>query len=78
MIAVRRGYVTAISFTDATGAPWPIGEVLVDALFLPGPAEADGEGSGRPDHLLYLVPAGNAPCTATRRSSFSVSRSPWC
>ena len=56
MIAVRRGYVTAISFTDATGAPWPIGEVLVDALFVPGPAEVDGEGSGRPDHLLYLVP----------------------
>ena len=34
MIAVRRGYVTAISFTDTTGAPWPIEEVLVDARFL--------------------------------------------
>ena len=56
MIAVRRGYVTAVSFTDATGVPWPIEEVLVDALFVPGPAEADGEGSGRRDHLLYLVP----------------------
>ena len=56
MIAVRRGYVTAISFTGATGAPWPIEEVLVDALFVPGPAEADGESSGQPDHLLYLVP----------------------
>ena len=56
MIAVRRGYVTAVSFTDATGVPWPIEEVLVDALFVPGPAEADGEGSGQPDHLLYLVP----------------------
>ena len=56
MIVVRKGYVTAVSFTDATGVPWPIEEVLVNALFVPGPAEVDGEGSGRPDHLLYLVP----------------------
>ena len=34
-IAVRKGYVTAVSFTDATGAPWPIEEVLVDGRFLP-------------------------------------------
>ena len=34
VIAVRKGYVTAVSFTDATGAPWPIGEVLVDRRFL--------------------------------------------
>ncbi|MDE0051557.1 MAG: hypothetical protein OXO52_17345 [Rhodospirillales bacterium] len=66
-IALRRGYVTAISFADSTGAPWPIEEALVDSRFLPpdGPAEG-GEGdraSGR--HLLYLAPsaaylAGNA------------------
>ena len=56
VIAVRKGYVTAVSFTDATGAPWPIEEVLVDALFVPGPAETGGEDSGRPGHLLYLVP----------------------
>ena len=31
-IAVRRGYATAVSFTDATGAPWPIENVLVDQL----------------------------------------------
>ena len=34
MIAVRKGYVTAVSFTDATGAPWPIEDALVDARFL--------------------------------------------
>ena len=67
MIAVRKGYVTAVSFTDATGAPWPIEEVLVDVRFLPEavlpqavPHEAaggDGGGSGRvASHLLYLAP----------------------
>ena len=34
-IALRRGYVTALSFTDMTGAPWPIEEALVDRRFLP-------------------------------------------
>ena len=65
-IALRRGYVTAVSFTDSTGAPWPIEEALVDSRFLPPGAEggAEDEGSGS-RHLLYLAPqaaylAGNA------------------
>ena len=33
-IAVRKGYVTAVSFTGATGAPWPIEDALVDGRFL--------------------------------------------
>ena len=52
-VALARGYTTAISFTDVTGEPWPIEEVLVDEAFLPARA---GE---RPDgarHLLYLAP----------------------
>ena len=52
-IAVRRGYATAVSFTDATGAPWPIENVLVDRRFLPE-VEESGEAGGA--HLLYLVP----------------------
>ena len=52
-IAVRRGYATAISFTDATGAPWPIENVLVDRRFL---AATEGGGEEREGHLLYLVP----------------------
>lgn len=70
-IAVRKGYVTAVSFTDATGAPWPIERVLVDGRFLSetvlsetvrpaGGAEdhgGAGRGSGRvASHLLYLAP----------------------
>ncbi len=62
-IALRRGYVTAISFTDSTGAPWPIEEALVDRRFLPPGAEsgaADEEsGSG---HLLYLAPQAAYLC----------------
>ena len=58
VIAVRRGYVTAVSFTDMTGAPWPIEEALVDRRFLPpdteGGAADDAGGNG---HLLYLAPA---------------------
>ena len=62
-IALRRGYVTAVSFTDATGAPWPIEEALVDRRFLPPGAEEE-DAAGR-SHLLYLAPsvaylAGNA------------------
>ncbi len=62
-IAVRRGYATAVSFTDATGAPWPIENVLVDRRFLPEAVlpeavlpevEEGGEAGG--GHLLYLVP----------------------
>ena len=70
VIAVRKGYVTAVSFTDATGAPWPIGEVLVDRRFLPAAvlpeavlpeaAGSEGEGDGGSgrvaSHLLYLAP----------------------
>ena len=69
-IALRRGYVTAVSFTDSTGAPWPIEEALVDRRFLPpdpqGRAADDGSGSGPMEsHLLYLAPqaaylSGNA------------------
>ena len=58
-IAVRRGYVTAVSFTDMTGAPWPIEEALVDRRFVP-PGGADGQASGSgpsASHLLYLAPA---------------------
>ena len=59
VIAVRKDYVTAVSFTDATGAPWPIEEVLVDGRFLPQAASEGGDdgGSGRvASHLLYLAP----------------------
>ena len=59
-IAVRKGYVTAVSFTDATGAPWPIEDVLLDARFMPGTAEADDEAGGRSEHLFYLAPQTRA------------------
>ena len=57
-IALRRGYVTVVSFADSTGAPWPIEEALVDRRFLPpeplGGTEEDAPGSS---HLLYLAPS---------------------
>ena len=65
-IALRRGYVTAVSFTDLTGAPWPIEEALVDRRFLPPGAETAAAGGGTgsgpmasrvASHLLYLAPA---------------------
>ena len=61
-IALRRGYVTAVSFTDSTGAPWPIEEVLVDRRFLPPGSDGQGsrEASGSSpmaSHLLYLAPS---------------------
>ena len=74
-IALRRGYTTVVSFTDSTGAPWPIEEALVDRRFLPpggpaGPGDGEAPGNGRvaspmASHLLYLAPvaaylAGNA------------------
>ena len=59
-IAVRKGYVTAVSFSDATGAPWPIEEVLLDDRFVPGKAEADDAGGGRSEHLFYLAPQTRA------------------
>ena len=57
-IAVRKGYVTAVSFSDATGAPWPIEEVLLDDRFVPGTAGADDAAGGR--HLFYLAPQTRA------------------
>ena len=63
-IALRRGYVTVVSFTDMTGAPWPIEEALVDRRFLPPGGDegrgTDDQGSGSglvASHLLYLAPA---------------------
>ena len=57
MIALRRGYVTAVSFTDSTGAPWPIEEALVDRRFLPPGAESGaGDEGSQSSHLLYFAP----------------------
>lgn len=53
-VALARGYTTAISFVDATGAPWPIEEVLVDAAFLPAQAGQRPDGA---QHLFYLAPS---------------------
>ena len=64
IVAVRRGYVTALSFVDVTGAPWPVEEVLMDGRFLPeavlpeavvheAASADDGGGAG---HLVYLAP----------------------
>ena len=53
-IRLHQGYVTVVSFTDLTGQPWPIEEVLVDQRFLRG--EAAEAVPGDREHLLYLVP----------------------
>ncbi|MDE0377644.1 MAG: hypothetical protein OXI20_00205 [Rhodospirillales bacterium] len=65
-ISLRKGYVTAVSFTDATGAPWPIEDALMDGRFTSETvlSEAGAEGSGgagsatgpAASHLLYLAP----------------------
>ena len=68
VIDVRKGYVTAVSFTDASGAPWPIEEVLVDGRFLPeavlgqaaGGEGEDGGSDRAASHLLYLAPEARA------------------
>jgi len=60
VISVRKGYVTAVSFTGATGAPWPIEEVLLDDRFVPGAAGADDAAGGRSEHLFYLAPQTRA------------------
>ena len=49
-----RGYTSAVTFTDVTGEPWPIEEVLVDRSFLPGRADSRPPGA---QHILYLAPA---------------------
>ena len=51
-VEVRQGFTTVLSWTDTTGSPWPIEEVLVDSQFLPGEGGEDG-GNG---HLVYLAP----------------------
>ena len=65
-ISVRKGYVTAVSFTDATGAPWPIEDALMDSRFTSetdlsevGVERSGGAGSATgpaASHLLYLAP----------------------
>ena len=52
-IQLSRGYTSAITFTDITGEPWPIEEVLVDQAFLPGRADNRPPGA---QHILYLAP----------------------
>ena len=52
VVEVRRGFTTVLSWTDTTGSPWPVEEVLVDSQFLPG----DGQQSGAEGHLVYLAP----------------------
>ena len=53
-VSLARGYTTAVSFTDITGEPWPIEEVLVDESFIPGQAGPRPDGA---QHLLYLAPS---------------------
>ena len=70
VIAVRRGYVTVVSFTDMTGAPWPIEEALVDRRFLPpGDGGADEEASGA---ALW-----RAICSISRRRQRISGATPW-
>ena len=52
-VSLARGYTTAVSFTDITGEPWPIEEVLVDESFVPAQAGPRPDGA---QHLLYLAP----------------------
>ena len=59
-IAVRKGYVTAVTFTDATGAPWPVEDVLVDRGFLPAATGSESEDGGETGHVLYLAPQARA------------------
>ena len=54
LIHLARGYTSAVTFSDITGEPWPIEEVLVDQAFLPGRAESRPPGA---QHILYLAPA---------------------
>ena len=53
-VSLARGYTTAVSFTDITGEPWPIEEVLVDASFVPPQAGPRPDGA---QHLFYLAPS---------------------
>lgn len=52
VVDVRRSFTTVLSWTDTTGSPWPVEEVLVDSRFLPG----EGQESGAQGHLVYLAP----------------------
>lgn len=52
VVELRRGFTTVLSWTDTTGSPWPVEEVLVDSRFLPG----DGQERGAQGHLVYLAP----------------------
>ncbi len=52
-VRVARGYTTGVTFTDVTGEPWAIEEVLVDESFLPGRATTRPPGA---QHILYLAP----------------------
>ncbi len=52
-VLLARGYTTALSFTDMTGEPWPIEEVLVDSRFVPDDGGERAEGAR---HILYLSP----------------------
>ena len=59
VIALAQGYTTVLSITDATGAPWPIVDVALDAAFLPEGGEGGagaGESAAGARHLLYLSP----------------------
>ena len=57
VVWVRWGFVSALLFTDMTGAPWPIEQVLMDAQFRPSALEGgDGEGGEESAHLLYVSP----------------------
>ena len=53
-IDLRRGYTTAVSFTGATGAPWPIAEALIDRRFLP-PGEEGGPDAPRPAAAICFI-----------------------
>ncbi len=52
VVELRRGFTTAVSWTDTTGSPWPIEDVHVDAAFLPGGGNEGASGG----HLVYLAP----------------------
>ena len=52
VIGVRHRWATVVDFRDATGSPWPVEDVFVDAAFVGADAEAPLASS----NLVYLVP----------------------